>query len=94
MCLRPVESVQFVGRDSNSIIPPRRNAKIIQHGNAQVATAVEQELPPAAKILDPDIIFYDRPQPTISTDGKWVAYISKGYVCICNSANPKPDSIV
>jgi hypothetical protein len=57
---------------------------------ARVAIAAEQGLPKTTKILDPDIIFYDRPQPTISTDGQWVAYVSKGYVCICNVADPKP----
>jgi hypothetical protein len=41
-------------------------------------------LPPAAKILDPEIIFHGRPYPVISPDGKWVAYFSRGFVCAAN----------
>ena len=45
---------------------------------------------PNTKILDPAILFYLWPYPTISPDGQWVAYISKGYVCVCNLADPSP----
>src|ERR1700690_3877269 len=48
------------------------------------------QLPASAKILDPDILFYGSPYPVISPDGKWVAYISKGFVCVCNVDDPKP----
>ena len=47
-------------------------------------------LPPTAKVLDPNILFYSWPYPVISPDGQWVAYISRGFVCICNVADPKP----
>lgn len=56
-----------------------------------VLTAVAADaLPPAAKILDPDILFYSWPYPVISPDGQWVAYISKGFVCVCNVKDPQP----
>jgi len=63
-------------------------------GIAQVVMAVEQELPLAAKILDPDIIFHSWPYPTISPDGRWVAYVSKGFVYVCEVANPSPRRLV
>jgi hypothetical protein len=56
---------------------------------APVARAAEN-LPPTAKVLDPDIIFYNWPYPVVSPDGQWVAYISKGFVCVCNVNDPSP----
>ncbi|HZZ26800.1 MAG TPA: hypothetical protein VFE46_02235 [Pirellulales bacterium] len=56
-----------------------------------VATAnAANDLPAWAKVLDPDILFYSWPYPVVSPDGKWVAYVSKGFVCICNIDDPKP----
>jgi hypothetical protein len=57
---------------------------------APLAIATEPELPTQAKVLDSDILFGERPIPTISPNGRWVAYVSKGYVCICNVVDPKP----
>ena len=56
------------------------------------ATALQatDTLPPTAKVLDPDIIFYSWPYPVVSPDGQWVAYVSKGFVCICNVIDPTP----
>ena len=50
----------------------------------------EATLPPTAKVLDPDIVFYLWPYPVVSPDGNWVAYISKGFVCVCNVHDPAP----
>jgi hypothetical protein len=52
--------------------------------------AAEREVPVAVKVLDPDIMLYGRPYPKISPDRKWVAYISKGFVCVCNVGQPNP----
>jgi hypothetical protein len=51
-------------------------------------------LPNGVKVLDPDIIFHLWPYPTISPDGNWVAYVSKGYVCVCSVGNPSPRRIM
>lgn len=48
------------------------------------------DLPKEATVLDPDCIFYSWPYPTISPDGNWVAYVSKGHVCVCNVEEPRP----
>ena len=53
-------------------------------------TKAAENLPTAAKVLDPDIIFYSWPYPTISPDGQWVAYVSRGFVCVCNVEKPEP----
>jgi hypothetical protein len=34
--------------------------------------------------MDPDCIFDLQPYPTVSPDGNWVAYVSKGHICVCN----------
>ncbi len=57
---------------------------------AASAVADEVKLPPGATVLDPDIMMYSWPYPIISPDGESVAYISKGFVCICNVAGPEP----
>lgn len=57
-------------------------------------TSAQDDLPPSAIILDPDITFYSWPYPRISPDGKWVAYVSKGFVCVCNATAPKPRQIM
>ena len=46
------------------------------------------ELPKDATVLDGDIVFYSWPYPSVSPDGQWVAYISQGYVCVCNVTAP------
>jgi len=52
------------------------------------------ELPKSATVLDPDCIFYLWPYPTISPDGEWVAYVSKGHVCVCNINTPAPRQVM
>lgn len=55
-----------------------------------IAVADEAELPSGATVLDPGLMMYSWPHPLISPDGQWVAYISKGFVCVCNVAAPAP----
>lgn len=57
---------------------------------SSVAIADEAILPPDVSILDPGLMMYSWPHPTISPDGEWVAYISKGFVCVCNITDPEP----
>jgi hypothetical protein len=57
-------------------------------------TVAESSLPPVARVLDPDVNTDRWPYPTISPDGKWVAYVAYGYVCVCNVADPAPRKIV
>jgi hypothetical protein len=52
------------------------------------------ELPKGAVVLDPDVLMYDRPEQTISPDGKWVAYISKGFATVCSVADPSPRKLL
>src|SRR5262245_24703594 len=52
------------------------------------------ELPTGATVLDGDIYFYSWPYPSISPDGQWVAYVSQGYVCVCNVNAPARRRIV
>ncbi len=52
--------------------------------------AAAPKLPAGTTVLDPDIYMYSWPYPRISPDGKWVAYVSQGYVSVCNLAAPKP----
>jgi hypothetical protein len=61
--------------------------------NTHAASAAVPELPAAATILDPDIYLYGLPYPSISPDGNWVAYVSKGFVCVCNVKKPAPRQI-
>ncbi|MEX2169839.1 MAG: hypothetical protein WD851_11055 [Pirellulales bacterium] len=56
--------------------------------------AKSEDLPKSATVLDPDCIFYSWPYPTISPDGNWVAYVSKGHVCVCNIKAPEPLQIM
>ncbi|WP_428305486.1 hypothetical protein [Lacipirellula sp.] len=58
----------------------------------QVSYAAETpfELPADAKILDPDVIIYGGPRPVISPDGEWVAYVSRGFVCVSSVDGGKP----
>jgi WD40-like Beta Propeller Repeat len=56
--------------------------------------AAAGELPKSATVLDPDIYLYSWPYPTISPDGNWVAYVSNGFVCVCNVKRPVPRRIM
>ncbi|WP_428305485.1 hypothetical protein [Lacipirellula sp.] len=47
-------------------------------------------LPASAKILDPNLIMHSWPYPVISPDGEWVAYISRGFVCVCSLEDGQP----
>jgi hypothetical protein len=55
-----------------------------------ISFADGSELPGGSKILDADVYMYSWPYPSISPNGKWVAYVSQGYVCVCNLETPKP----
>jgi hypothetical protein len=57
---------------------------------SQLAPGFANDLPVGAKVLDPDVMLYTWPYPTISPDGRWVAYISKGYFCLSNVDDPSP----
>jgi hypothetical protein len=64
----------------------RRSLTIALCGAAVLAcaSAIAAELPPSAKILDGDLIMYTRPAPTLSPDGKLVAYVSRGFICVAD----------
>jgi hypothetical protein len=49
-----------------------------------VSASAQGALPPAAKIIDSETVFHERPYPVISPDGMWVAYFSRGFVCAAN----------
>jgi hypothetical protein len=57
---------------------------------ASIAPAEERKLPPQARVLDPDVIMGEWPDATVSPDGQWVAYVSKGFVSVCNVRDPAP----
>lgn len=59
-----------------------------------MASAAERPLPQGAKVLDSDALLCGRPYPIMSPDGKWVAYVSEGYICVCNIENPAPRRIM
>jgi WD40-like Beta Propeller Repeat len=59
-----------------------------------VAGAAERPLPQGARVLDSDALLYGRPNPTVSPDGKWIAYVSQGYICVCNIEKPAPRRIM
>jgi hypothetical protein len=44
------------------------------------------DLPAAAQVLDDKTLMYMRPVPLVSPDGRHVAYISRGYVCVADVA--------
>ena len=56
--------------------------------------AAADELPEGAVILDEDLGMYSWPYPTISPNGKWVAYVSQGYVCVCDVKKSTPRRIM
>lgn len=55
-----------------------------------IAAASDNQLPPEARVLDAHLAIKKRPHPTISPDGKWVAYVSDGQVTVCNVEAPLP----
>lgn len=59
-------------------------------GAAANCAAVSKGLPKGTVILDPDIFFYSWPYPSISPDGKHVAYVSQGFVCVTSIEDPAP----
>lgn len=52
------------------------------------ATAAEA-IPPSATVLDGNLIMYSHPYPLISPDGKRVAYVSRGFVCVADIETAK-----
>lgn len=57
---------------------------------ASIALAEEEGAPGGAQIIDADIITDELPTSVISPDGRWIAYISKGYICISSITKPSP----
>jgi hypothetical protein len=56
-----------------------------------LSSSVEaDDLPPVCKVLDGDLIMFSWPYPTISPDGRRVAYISHGQVCVVEVAGGAP----
>jgi hypothetical protein len=58
-----------------------------------IATAVTAAVPDGATVLDPNLNTGDAPFPTISPDGKWIAYVRQGFVCVCNVDEPHPRQV-
>jgi hypothetical protein len=52
-----------------------------------------ETLPTESIVVDPDILIYQRPEPLLSPDGRWVAYESKGFLCVSEIAEPNPRRI-
>ncbi|HJQ79671.1 MAG TPA: hypothetical protein VJ828_06930 [Lacipirellulaceae bacterium] len=50
----------------------------------QCEFAYGDELPAAARLLDDNIVMYLRPVPLTSPSGKYVAYVSRGFVCLAD----------
>ena len=65
---------------------------VLFNANAQTVPAAAPKLP--ATVLDPDTFFYGWPYPAISPDGQWVAYVSKGFVSVCNIGEPVPRRVM
>lgn len=59
-----------------------------------VSTAEAGVIPDKATVLDANAVFYSWPYPTISPDGSWVAYVSKGRVLVCNVHSPTPRELL
>jgi hypothetical protein len=53
-----------------------------------------QDLPAECKILDNDLIMHSWPYPTISPDGRCIAYISRGNICVVDVAGGDPRRLV
>jgi hypothetical protein len=58
-----------------AIMSPTRNAG-----------ATDSELPTGATLLDERTVMYMRPVPLVSPDGRRVAYVSRGHVCVVDAA--------
>ena len=55
-----------------------------------VSAADEPKLPAESQTLDSDILLYELPALAISPDEQMVAYVSKGFVCVCPTNEPRP----
>ncbi len=66
----------------------------LAHIVATRATRGAPTPPTSARVLDPDVNISLWPYPKISPDGKWIAYVAYGFVCVCNVAEPAPCKII
>lgn len=60
----------------------------IAHWQGVIARASDNHLPPEAQVLDAHLVRNERPNPSISPDSKWVAYVSEGQISVCNVKEP------
>jgi len=61
------------------------SALLIAVGTAcQIGHADAVGLPASAKLLDDNVVMYLRPVPLTSPDGKHVAFVSRGFVCVAD----------
>lgn len=63
---------------------------IVALGAVADCAAESDGLPRGTVVLDPDVFLYSWPYPTISPDGKHLAYVSQGFVCVTSIENPAP----
>lgn len=54
----------------------------------------QESLPAGAVVLDNNLGMYSWPYPRISPDGRWVAYVSNGFVCVTNIKEPNLQKIM
>jgi hypothetical protein len=52
-------------------------------------TVLAEDLPASAKLLDGNIVMYMRPIPLVSPNGRYVAYVSRGFVCVADVESAK-----
>jgi hypothetical protein len=60
--------------------------------NSSLLAAESIELPAGSRVLDPDILLEEA--PVISPDGRWIAYFSKGWMCIASLAGGDVQRII
>jgi hypothetical protein len=56
--------------------------------------AADSDLPAEAVVLDDNLMMFSWPYPAVSPDGEWIAYISRGYVCIVGLDGSKPREVM